>query len=596
MHKLTKVKLPFMFILLFGLYNEPANSILSENTPKNNQITPIYDEKTVSKPASPKTKASVQMPEEKKSRNQTERIKEKQVKQKDIKTEITITAKSIEKEIVPVEEPEILFSEVVESLENIIKEKASYQFIPSVPENDFLILSALDVVVTNTENSLYEGMSKIVDVEEQPACQAELNICNSLLISSLSERLKNIEFIKLSQQALGTPVYTPDISFLSPFYLTESDIKFCIHLFKETENKKNKYEVKPEDFSYSIRNILKNKEEFFTNPDNGFINKIRVLETELSANSQSNTGFSLIDIKPNSQKKESNLTADTTKQAMKQINEFINFLEQKKIVVKNQIIIADKNDTPTTTQILDHLEQEASITTSLFNLLSYYVENDFKDLQIGQALKKKTLSWYQNYTKLLEQINGLPILSDEVSENNLTLISELQTQIRNARQNGIALTDTILNSREGIKLFDQSLPEISILNAELKEVQETLPYQDLDIIMQETTEKLNQILNILSSENIDQLSKPINKNTLEFFPGFVHENRAMQEIIDFIFFENEQLENFQDSGLSNIGVYTDKDGFFKYKAGYLKLNSSSPEKQAIKILDNLNYISEIPTF
>ncbi len=596
MHKLTKVKLPFMFILLFGLYNEPANGILSENTPKDNQITPIYDEKNISKPVSPKTKAPVQMPEEKKSRNQTEGIKEKQVKQKDIKTEITITAKSIEKEIVPVEEPKILFSEVVESLENIIKEKASYQFIPSVPENDFLILSALDVVVTNTENSLYEGMSKIVDVEEQPACQTKLNICNSLLISSLSERLKNIEFIKLSQQALGTPVYTPDISFLSPFYLTESDINFAFTSSEESENKNNKYEIKPEDFSYSIRNILKNKEEFFTNPGNGFIKKFRKLETELSANSQSDTGFSLIDIKPNSQKKESNLTADTAKQAMKQINEFINFLEQKKIVVKNQIIVADKNDTPTTTQILDHLEQEASITTSLFNLLSYYVENDFKDLQIGQALEKKTLSWYQNYSKLLEQINGLPILSDEVSENNLTLVSELQTQIRNSRQNGIALTDNILNSREGIKLFDQSLPKISILNAELKEVQETLPYQDLDIIMQETTEKLNQILNILSSENIDQLSKPINKNTLEFFPDFVHENRAMQEIIDFIFFENEQLENFQDSGLSNIGVYTDKDGFFKYEAGYLKLNSSSPEKQAVKILDNLNYISEIPAF
>ena len=59
-------------------------------------------------------------------------------------------------------------------------------------------------------------------------------------------------------------------------------------------------------------------------------------------------------------------------------------------------------------------------------------------------------------------------MSDEVSENNLTLVSEVQIQIRNARQNGIALTDTILNSREGIKLFDQSLPEISILNAELK--------------------------------------------------------------------------------------------------------------------------------
>ena len=473
-----------------------------------------------------------------------------------------------------------------EVVEEIVVEDTAFDF-SDIWVDSFIQVAALDGV---------DIFSKIVDVEEQPACQTELNICNSLLISSLSERLKNIEFIKLSQQALGTPVYTPDISFLSPFYLTESDINFAFTSSEESENKNNKYEIKPEDFSYSIRNILKNKEEFFTNLDNGFIKKIRKLETELSAHSQSDTGFFLFDIKPNSQKKESNLTADTTKQAMKQINEFIDFLEQKKIVVKNQIIIADKNDTPTTTQILDHLEQEASITTSLFNLLSYYVENDFKDLQIGQALEKKTLSWYQNYTKLLEQMNGLPILSDEVSENNLTLVSELQTQIRNARQNGIALTDTILNSREGIKLFDQSLPEISILNAELKEVQETLPYQDLDIIMQETTEKLNQILNILSPENIDQLSKPINKNTLEFFPDFVHENRAMQEIIDFIFFENEQLENFQDSGLSNIGVYTDKDGFFKYEAGYLKLNSSSPEKQAIKILDNLNYISEIPTF
>ena len=170
-------------------------------------------------------------------------------------------------------------------------------------------------------------------------------------------------------------------------------------------------------------------------------------------------------MRPNSQKQESNLNADTTKQAITQINEFINFLEQKKIVVENQIIIAGKNDTPTMTQILEHLEQETSITTSLFNLMSYYIENDFKDLQNGKPIKKKTISWYQNYTKLLEQMDGLPILSDEVSENNLTLVSDLQIQIRNARHNGIALTDTILNSKEGIILFDQSLPEISLINA-----------------------------------------------------------------------------------------------------------------------------------
>ena len=45
----------------------------------------------------------------------------------------------------------------------------------------------------------------------------------------------------------------------------------------------------------------------------------------------------------------------------------------------------------------------------------------------------------------------------------------------------------------------------------------------------------------------------------------------MQEIIDFILFENHQLNNSQDIGLSDIGVYTDKDGFFKYMPGYLKL-------------------------
>ena len=69
-------------------------------------------------------------------------------------------------------------------------------------------------------------------------------------------------------------------------------------------------------------------------------------------------------------------------------------------MVKNQIIIADKNDTPTTTQILDHLEQEASITTSLFNLMSYYIENDFKDLQNVEAIRKKLfhgIKIIQNY-------------------------------------------------------------------------------------------------------------------------------------------------------------------------------------------------------
>ena len=69
----------------------------------------------------------------------------------------------------------------------------------------------------------------------------------------------------------------------------------------------------------------------------------------------------------------------------------------------------------------------------------------------------------------------------------------------------------------------------------------------------------------------------------------------MQEIIDFILFKNHQLNNSQDISLSDIGVYTDKDGFFKYKAGYLKLIVHS-EKQAIKILDNLNYISKISSF
>ena len=46
--------------------------------------------------------------------------------------------------------------------------------------------------------------------------------------------------------------------------------------------------------------------------------------------------------------------------------------------------------------------------------MSDYIENDFKDLQNGEAIKKNTITWYQNYTKLFEQMDGLPILSDEV--------------------------------------------------------------------------------------------------------------------------------------------------------------------------------------
>ena len=36
-----------------------------------------------------------------------------------------------------------------------------------------------------------------------------------------------------------------------------------------------------------------------------------------------------------------------------------------------------------------------------------YIENDFKDLQNGRSIKNKTITWYQNYAKLLEQMDGL---------------------------------------------------------------------------------------------------------------------------------------------------------------------------------------------
>ena len=90
---------------------------------------------------------------------------------------------------------------------------------------------------------------------------------------------------------MGTQVYTPDISLLSPFYLTESDIKFAFTASKEAENKKIRMKLNLRTLSYLIRNILKNKETFFTNPDNGFINKFRILQTELSAHDRPNIGF-----------------------------------------------------------------------------------------------------------------------------------------------------------------------------------------------------------------------------------------------------------------------------------------------------------------
>ena len=47
----------------------------------------------------------------------------------------------------------------------------------------------------------------------------------------------------------------------------------------------------------------------------------------------------------------------------------------------------------------------------------------------------------------------LKISDDKMSDENLQILSELQDNIRNAQENGIKISDSILNSSDGLQIL-----------------------------------------------------------------------------------------------------------------------------------------------
>ena len=587
MYRFKLRKIFLTIVVVFGIFSKSANSILSENAPKTYEITPLYQEKIAPQTQVSNEKASTQKLEQqsitKKSNDKKE--KQKQVIQEDYRTEITVTAKRARIEPVLSEASKPMLSEAIKNLEKTIVEDSYYQFVSSNPENDFITLSALDFIVTKSEKKLTKMVSESEIIPEQAKCQTTYEMCNRQLVASISDRLEKMNFIKLSQQALGTNLKYPyfEVDMASP--LTNTDIIFAFNDLKSTDSNITNYYLRPSDFSNLIRNILKNKKSIFTEPSSEFISNFKILQSQLSIYELSDREF----FSNVTQNKESNLTTDMTEKMMSQIDQFVEFVEQEKIIIDNQIVSNTSSTSITLKQSIEQIKQEASELRNLYDLIGDYTKDEIDASQKDNNLLKKFSEWLNNNTGFFNKINSLQFSDDIMTEENIILISELQTELREQRQSGILLSNEILNSKEGIQSFNGKLPELADLNAQLKETQKLFLYQSLDLILIETTERLNEILTTLSSQNIDALKQPINVNTLQFFPSLVPENRAMQEIITYIVSKNSGENNSPNITLSDAGINLDNNGFYKYEIDRLKKNSQTPEQHALQILDNFNY-------
>ena len=593
-YKLKKTKFLFMTILVFVMYDKTANSILSENTPKNNYLTPIYQEQDQISPkiSTPEPRNKIQQPAKEKTfeevKAEKENNREKKVNEENYLTEITITAKRSKIEPVLPEKPKLLLTDVIENIENTIVDKSYYKFLPSNPENDFIILSGLDYILNKVEQRLSGMVDEPEIIPKQTICLSTFEICNKRLITSLTGKIEKIDFIKFSKQALGEKVDTPKIELGLSQPLSENDIKFAFNNSGATNSNKNNYYSRPEDFSNLIRNILREKRTIFVKSNTGFVDNLKILQSQLSINAQSDRNL----LPNNLQTEETNLTVDLSKQTMSQIDELLKFIEQKKVIIDSQILSNTASAPLTPEQTLKTVKQEASDLTSLYDLIKSYGEENTVIFQQDDILVNNISAWYDNYTRFLNKINNLQMSNDIMTEESLLRIYELQNEIREQRKGAILLSNEILNSKKGIQLFNQTLPDLADLNTQLIKTQELFPYQDLDLILIGVTDRLNQILITLSSQNVDSLKQPISQQTLKFFPGLVPENRAMQEIMTFIFSENSSESNPPEIGLSDVGIFLDRNGFYKYDNQYLRINSSTPEDLALQILDNFNYLSQ----
>jgi hypothetical protein len=74
------------------------------------------------------------------------------------------------------------------------------------------------------EDNLSGLLAEPSSVDAEPNCQTDLATCNTQLLSSISTRLEQLEFLKNSKQALGEPTTIPEIRLESQSPLTENEI------------------------------------------------------------------------------------------------------------------------------------------------------------------------------------------------------------------------------------------------------------------------------------------------------------------------------------------------------------------------------------
>lgn len=591
MHQLTKIYICVIAVLLTDTFINPAFSILSENKPKKYNVTPVITEQPATNTSEPQSEKASKGANSPNINSKSERNKIK--KPKEYNNKITITLQRIDSENIIQETPTPLLSDTLRDLRKSLNKDAFLQFVPSSPENDFITLSALDIIVSDTKNNLSGLLAEPSSVDAEPNCQTDLATCNTQLLSSISTRLEQLEFLKNSKQALGEPTTIPEIRLDTQSPLTENEIALAFLAPGIIGQSMEDYYTSPSDFSYAIRDILKNKESIFWGSKTGFMDNLKILQSQLRLTRQSNPILPNDVLEIGLTARDSNLSIPSTQQTIKQLDDFVEFVRVKKIVINDDIITSDMDTDLLPSQLVNTLEQEALPITSLYDLIGYYISNDEQQLQENETLNSQILLWFEDYTNLMDSMKILKISDDKMSDQNLQILSELQDKIRNAQENGIKISDIILNSGDGLQIFRDVLPELSELNQQMKHTQNTILFQDLDLIMSEITDNLNQILTTLSNQNMDKLKQPVNQTTLSYFLDLVPENRAMKEILSYILSVVPNTDNAFNIGLSGAGLTSNSNGFFEYQSGYLKLNSDSPEKQASQILDNFNYVSEI---
>ena len=100
--------------------------------------------------------------------------RDKIARPKEYNNKITITSQRIDAENINEETPTPLLSNTLSDLRKSLNQDAFLEFVPSTPENDFITLSALDIIVSDTKNNLSGLLAEPSSVDAEPNCQTDL--------------------------------------------------------------------------------------------------------------------------------------------------------------------------------------------------------------------------------------------------------------------------------------------------------------------------------------------------------------------------------------------------------------------------------------